>query len=88
MQSITFTAQARQQELIDALIQSGEYKTIDEAMNTAMSFLEGNHATKIQRLRRLIKESDDSGPPLTINEEEFLQELRNEPYMMRHKLGL
>ena len=79
MQNITFTAQKEQQELIDALIQAGEFRTKDKAINAAIKLLEGQGNAKLQRLRRLIDEGDNSGPAVIVDEDKLLEELRREP---------
>lgn len=78
MPNIVFNANKEQSELIDGLIQSGEFKTRDEALNAAVKLLEGQGSAKLQRLRRLIEEGLNSGPAEEWNAEDFLKEIKRE----------
>jgi putative addiction module CopG family antidote len=76
MRSITFTAQAEQHELIDGLIQSGQYRDENEAISAALKLLEGRSAARLKRLRSMIDEGLESGPAESVSEAEFLKECR------------
>lgn len=76
MRNITFTAQNEAQEIIEGLIQSGQYKNEGDAINAALKLLEGQGNNKIRRLRSLIDEGLKSGPAETVDEEKFLQDLK------------
>ena len=76
MRSIIFTAQTEQHELIDGLIQSGEFRDENEAISAALKLLEGRSAARLRRLRSMIDAGLQSGPTESVNEAEFLKECR------------
>ena len=73
---ITFIANKAQEEFINGLVQSGQYKTEDEAINAALKQMEGSVSAKLQRLRQLIDEGDASGDYENWNLEHFLKRAR------------
>lgn len=63
-------------ELIEGMIQVGDYKSQDEVINAALKALAGNTNYKIIRLRALIMEGENSGPPEEYDGEAHLAELK------------
>jgi len=78
MPNIIFHAKKEQSDLIEGLIQSGEFKTRDEALTAAVKLLEGQNNAKLQRLRRLIDEGLNSGSAEEWNADDFLKEVKLE----------
>lgn len=63
-------------ELIEGMIQAGDYKSQDEVVSAALKGLAGNTNAKIKRLRALIMDGENSGPPEEYNGEAHLAELK------------
>ena len=76
MPNIIFTAKAEQSELIEGLIESGDYKTKEEVISAALKLLNGQAHAKQKRLTRLIDEGIDSGEAVTVDKEKLLRKIR------------
>ena len=76
MRNITFTASNEVQELIQELVQSGQYANENEAINAALKLLERQNNVKLLRLCSLIEEGLNSGPAEVVDEDKLLQELK------------
>ena len=63
---------------VTALIQSGKYKNINSVLDAALEALEGDEEVKLGRLRDLIDEGLNSGPPESFDVDAFLLELKQE----------
>ncbi|WP_086932186.1 ribbon-helix-helix domain-containing protein [Agarilytica rhodophyticola] len=75
MQNIIYTMKQEQQDIIDGLVQSGEYENAQQVLDAAVKSLDSG-ADKLQRLRALIKEGDESGAAVHVDVEKRLTELR------------
>ena len=76
MQTITFTAQDKQQTMIESLIKTGEYQNKDEVINAALNLLAEQVNIQQQELRSLLEEGLNSGVAEEVDEEEFLKTLK------------
>ena len=77
VQHIIFTAKNEQSELIEGLIESGDYKTKNDVITAALKLLDGRESAKLQRLRRLIEEGENSGEAVEVNGDTLLQEIKS-----------
>ncbi|GAA6168301.1 type II toxin-antitoxin system ParD family antitoxin [Sessilibacter corallicola] len=76
MKSIIVNLTQESLDIIEGMIQSGLYKDIDDVVNAALKNLAGSEEEKIQRLRNLIEEGENSGPAQELDEKAFLAELK------------
>jgi len=77
MQNIIYHAKTEQSELIEGLIQSGDYKTKEDVIDAALKLLNGQVHAKQNRLRRLIDEGINSGDAVTVDKDKLLREIRS-----------
>ena len=62
---------------VDALIANGRYASASEAIRAGLRLLEENEA-RVEKLRELIREGDESGAPTLLDRDAFFQEMRAE----------
>lgn len=77
MQNIIYHAKAEQSELIEGLIQSGDYKTKEDVIDAALKLLNGQAHAKQNRLGRLIDEGINSGDAVVVDKDKLLREIRS-----------
>ncbi|UHM93638.1 type II toxin-antitoxin system ParD family antitoxin [Rahnella victoriana] len=66
-------------DFIDALVQSGDYRTQSEVLRDALRLLREKQAeSHLQTLRDLLAEGVSSGTPETWNKSSFLQRVKGE----------
>ncbi len=62
---------------VEALVQSGDYKTQSEVIRESLGlFREKQASTKLEQLRQLIIEGEESGNPVEWNADEFLTRMK------------
>jgi len=62
---------------VESLVESGSYKTNSEVVRDGLRLLqEKQAASKLETLRRLIDEGEDSGEPVDWNVNEFLDRVK------------
>jgi len=62
---------------VESLVESGSYKTNSEVVRDGLRLLqEKQAASKLETLRRLIDEGEDSGEPVDWNVNEFLYRVK------------
>jgi antitoxin ParD1/3/4 len=66
------------EEIIDGFLESGQYQTSEEVIKTALNQLSGTSFQKLQRLKELIDEGENSGDPIEIDEHQLLAEIKAE----------
>ena len=79
--TITFQPSAELGAFIESLIESGAYNTQSEVIRDALRLLqEKNAASKLETLRQLIDEGDNSPAIADWNVDTFLQKMKNRPH--------
>lgn len=64
-------------QFVDAQVASGRYASTSEVMRAALRLLE-EREDKLTRLRVLIREGDESGPPVPFDFDAFIAEMHAE----------
>ncbi|MCR6645946.1 MAG: type II toxin-antitoxin system ParD family antitoxin [Terricaulis sp.] len=64
-------------EFVEAQIASGRFASASEVIRAGLRLLEADEA-KLQKLRELIREGEESGEPVPFDFEEFLAEMHAE----------
>ncbi len=62
---------------VDAQVASGRFGSASEVIRAGLRLLEAEHA-KLEHLRALIREGDESGEPTPLDREKFFAEMRAE----------
>ncbi|HYD86625.1 MAG TPA: type II toxin-antitoxin system ParD family antitoxin [Vitreimonas sp.] len=73
--SISFSAHFT--DFIESLVASGRYGSASEVVRDGLRLLEEREA-KLQKLRELIREGDESGESIPLDREKFFAEVRSE----------
>ncbi|GLS27726.1 type II toxin-antitoxin system ParD family antitoxin [Marinibactrum halimedae] len=76
MQNTALLNDQESREIIEGLVESGEYPNEQEAVKAALKLLAGDSNAKLARLRRLIDEGLNSGPPVKVTREGLLAEIK------------
>jgi antitoxin ParD1/3/4 len=64
-------------DYVQFLVESGDYRSNSEVLRESLRLLrEKQAASKLEQLRHLIDEGEDSGDPLMWNAQEFLERMR------------
>ncbi len=67
-------------EYVQFLVDSGDYRSNSEVLRESLRLLrEKQAASKLEQLRHLIDEGEQSGDPLTWNAHEFLGRMKKTP---------
>lgn len=62
---------------VDALVSSGDYNTQSEVVRESLRLMREKHAkSKLEALRRLIQEGDDSGEAVKFNLDGFIARMK------------
>ena len=62
---------------VESLVDSGDYKTNSEVVRDALRLLQEKQAqSKLQTLRKLIEEGEESGEPVTWNAKDFIKRMQ------------
>ncbi len=64
-------------QFVEQQIASGRYTSASEVIRAGLRLLQDNEA-KLERLRELIREGDESGEPVPFDFDEFLKEMHAE----------
>lgn len=64
-------------QFVEQQIASGRYTSASEVIRAGLRLLQDNEA-KLERLRELIREGDESGESVPLNREKFFAEMRAE----------
>ena len=62
---------------IEEQVASGRFASASDVIRAGLRLLEENEA-KLQRLRELIREGDESGPPVPLDRDKFFAEMHAE----------
>ena len=75
--TITFEPSKELGEFIESLVETGRYKTTSEVIRDALRLLqERNAASKLEQLKQLIDEAENSPIIDNWNKEDFLKRMR------------
>jgi antitoxin ParD1/3/4 len=67
-------------DYVQFLVDSGDYRSNSEVIRESLRLLREKQATsKLEQLRHLIDEGEESGDPLLWNAHEFLERMKNTP---------
>ena len=62
---------------VESLVQSGDYRSHSEVLRESLRLLrEKQAASKIEQLRQLLCEGEESGDPLSWNADDFIQRMK------------
>ncbi len=62
---------------VESLVQCGDYKTCSEVLRDSLRMLKEKKAgSKLEYLRQLLKEGEESGEPTEWNADDFLNQMR------------
>ena len=64
-------------DFVEQQVASGRFASASDVLRAGLRLLEEREA-KLQRLRELIREGDESGPALPLDREQFFAEMRAE----------
>ncbi len=79
--TITFQPNKELGAFIQGLVETGNYSTQSEVVREGLRLLQEKHAkSKLQELRKLIDEGEQSGDLVNWNVEEFLREMKKKPH--------
>lgn len=68
-------------DFIEGLVETGSYKTTSEVVRAGLRLLQEQSAnSKLQQLRNLIDEGENSGELVTWDVEKFLIRMKSEPH--------
>ena len=68
-------------DFVQSLVESGNYKTNSEVVRDGLRLLqEKQAASKLETLRRLIDEGENSGDPVDWDVEDFLARMKSKKY--------
>ncbi len=73
--TITVDTGPELRSFIESLVESGNYKTNSEVIREGLRLLKESHAaSKLETLRKLIDEGENSGEPINWNLDQFLDQ--------------
>ena len=68
-------------DFVESLVASGSYKTNSEVIRDGLRLLQEKQASsKLETLRRLIDEGENSGDPVDWNLDEFLAKMKSKKF--------